>query len=214
MLALLGNEALGEPCITDIRQAFDTMAVNGRADVCVLDRGPWTGTFKIYVGTGSGIFNGSLLSLFSFRPDGFQTGEANDLQIKLKQVSIHVWKVAFERDGTEVPESKPGRETVYVWARDTMAIPEVFGTMGETEARLFYCRTDGASACRTTYKVPICRSYVSDVPSRIAMGPESPELILFAESDLPPERLLQTFGLTNDKVDALLQTLMEHSCRR
>ena len=47
MLALFGNEALGAPCITDIRQAFDTMKANGRADVCVLTRGPWTGTFQV-----------------------------------------------------------------------------------------------------------------------------------------------------------------------
>jgi hypothetical protein len=214
MLALFGNEAFGEPCITDIRQAFDTMPVNGLADVCVLSRGPWTGSFEIYSSGASGIFNGSLLSLFSFRPKGWQTGEANDLQIKLKQVSTHVWEFAFERDGTELPVSKAGRESLYVWARDTQAIPEVFGTMGETEARLFYCRIDEKTTCRTTYKVPYCRSYVSDVPSRIGMGPERPQFILFAESDLPPERLLQTFGLTNDKVDTLLQTLMEHSCQR
>ena len=87
--------------MSDIRQAFDTKRPNGLAEVCVLDRGRWTA---------SGIFNGSLLSLFPFRPKGWQTGEADDLQFKLTQVAIHVWKVAFERDGTELPVSKADRE--------------------------------------------------------------------------------------------------------
>ena len=206
------NSALGQTCVTDIGQAFDTMESGGSVSVCVLDRSPWSGSFQPYAGAESGIFEGSLLSLLSFRPNGWQNGEANALQIKLKQVSTHVWKVLFEIDDTELPFSKTNGASSYGWARDTSAIPEIFGTMGETDARLFYCRTEGASSCRTTYKAPYCHSYTSDIPSRIAMGQESPEFILYAESALAPEKLLETFGPLNSSADVLLQSLMKHTC--
>jgi hypothetical protein len=212
-LSLMGNSAFGQPCITDIGQAFDTLEVNGSADVCALDKGPWTGTVYLYASVGSGIFSGSLLSMFSFRPRGWQNAEENDLQIKLNQVSTHVWKLGFDLDGKGSPYSDDDREPLYVWARDTTAIPEVFGTVGETDARFFYCRFDGRSACRTTYKVPYCRSYSSNFPSRTVLGPEDAVLILYAESDRTPEELLETFGPLNDAVDTLMQDLMAHTCR-
>ncbi len=85
--------------------------------------------------------------------------------------------------------------------------------MGQTEARLFYCRIDDKTTCRTTDKVAYCRCSARDIPSRIAMGPERPEFILFAKSDWPPQTLLQTFGPSNNYDDTLLQTMMDHSCQ-